>query len=75
MSRVSWRVVLVAGALSAAAFAATDKKQQEEGVIDPKADAALKKMGAYLAGLKSFRVESETVDGLSPRAAPPVPTR
>lgn len=62
MSRVSWRVVLVASAMSVSAFAATEKKDQEEGVIDPKADAALKKMGAFLAGLKSFRVESETVD-------------
>lgn len=62
MSRVSWRAVLIAGALGASvAFAATEKKE-EEGVIDPKADAALKKMGAYLSGLKSFRVESETAD-------------
>lgn len=60
MSRM--RAVLVASVLGAsAAFAATEKKS-EEGVIDPKADAALKKMGAYLAGLKSFKVDSETTD-------------
>jgi hypothetical protein len=35
---------------------------KQEGVIDPKADAALRRMSDYLAGLKSFRVEATTVD-------------
>lgn len=34
----------------------------EEGVIDPRADEALRRMNNYLAGLRSFRVESTTVD-------------
>ena len=54
--------MLVVGAMSASvAFAASEKKE-EEGKIDPKADEVLKKMGAYLSGLKTFRVESETAD-------------
>jgi hypothetical protein len=35
---------------------------EEEGVIDPKADALLRKMSAYVSGLKSFGVEATTVD-------------
>jgi hypothetical protein len=62
MSRMSWRVMLVMGAMSASvAFAASEKKE-EEGKIDPKANEVLKKMGTYLSGLKTFRVESETAD-------------
>ena len=37
-------------------------KSEQEGVIDPAADVALKRMSEYLAGLKSFRVETTTVD-------------
>jgi hypothetical protein len=36
--------------------------QQPEGVVDPSADAALKRMSNYVGNLKSFRVESTTVD-------------
>jgi hypothetical protein len=35
---------------------------QQEGVIEPKADAQLKKMSDYLDGLKSFRVSATTID-------------
>jgi hypothetical protein len=45
--------VFVATAASAA---------EQEGVIDPKADAALHRMSDYLSCLKSFRVETTTVD-------------
>ena len=34
----------------------------KEGVIEPKADAELRRMSDYLAGLKTFRVETNTVD-------------
>ncbi len=34
----------------------------QEGVIDPKADAVLRRMSDYLSGLKSFRVEATTID-------------
>jgi hypothetical protein len=33
-----------------------------ESVIDPRADTALRQMSAYVAGLKSFRLEATTVD-------------
>jgi hypothetical protein len=42
----------------AAKSAAADKA----GAIDPKADAALHRMSGYLSGLKSFRVDTITVD-------------
>jgi hypothetical protein len=34
----------------------------QEGVIDPKADAALRRMSDYLSGLESVRVEAKSVD-------------
>jgi hypothetical protein len=37
-------------------------QNEQEGVIEPKADAALHRMSDYLAGLKTFRMESTTVD-------------
>jgi hypothetical protein len=43
---------------SAAKSAAAEKA----GVIEPKADAALHRMSDYLAGLKTFRVDTTTVD-------------
>jgi hypothetical protein len=59
---MSWRAVLLASAVSASvAFAASEKKE-EEGKMDPKAMEALKKMGTYLSGLKTFKLESETAD-------------
>jgi hypothetical protein len=59
--------VLVGGA---AAATETTKEGQPaaqptaaaQGVIEPKADAALKKMSDYLSGLNSFKVSTTTVD-------------
>jgi hypothetical protein len=34
----------------------------QEGVIDPRADTALRQMSNYVSGLKSFSVETKTVD-------------
>jgi hypothetical protein len=48
----------VAGATEPKGAAATEP----EGVMDPKADAALKKMSTYVGGLGSFRVDTKTVD-------------
>jgi hypothetical protein len=39
-------------------------RAENEGVIEPEADAALRRMSAYLDGLKSFRVDSMTTDEL-----------
>lgn len=36
--------------------------QQQEGVIDPRADAALHRMSDYLGGLRTFRVDTTSVD-------------
>jgi hypothetical protein len=35
---------------------------EKEGVIEPKADAALHRMSNYLSGLNTFRVDTTTVD-------------
>lgn len=35
---------------------------QQEGVIDPRADAALRRMSDYLGGLRTFRVDTTSVD-------------
>lgn len=35
---------------------------RQEPVIEPEADAALRRMSAYLGGLRSFRVDTTTVD-------------
>jgi hypothetical protein len=40
----------------------TAQPKQDEGVIEPKADAALRRMSDYLANLKQFRVESTSID-------------
>jgi hypothetical protein len=42
--------------------AAKSAAAEKRGAIDPKADAALHKMSDYLAGLKTFRVDTTTVD-------------
>jgi hypothetical protein len=42
--------------------AAKSEAPQKAGAIDPKADAALHRMSDYLAGLKTFRVDTSTVD-------------
>ena len=36
--------------------------QQKEGVIDPQADAQLRRMSDFLAGMKSLRVDATTID-------------
>jgi hypothetical protein len=36
--------------------------KDEEGVIEPQADAVLHRMSDYLAGLKAFRIETTSVD-------------
>jgi hypothetical protein len=62
------RAVLIVGSVfvAAAAWAVEPAPEPgesaEPGVIDPRADAALHRMSDYLAGLKSFRVETTTVD-------------
>jgi hypothetical protein len=56
---------VLAGLIAATAMAAAPPSKggrEEEGVIDPKADAQLKKMSDYLAGLKSFRVDTVAID-------------
>ncbi len=64
-----WIVTLAAiGALAAPAPqpkarpAPAPTPAEEEGVIDPRADDALRKMSTYLAGLQSFRVDARVVD-------------
>ena len=42
--------------------AAKSAAAEKAGAIDPKADAELHRMSDYLAGLKTFRVETSTVD-------------
>ena len=59
MRRMTWIAV---GVLASAALAAEPQKKESEGVIDPKADAQLKRMSEYLTGLKSFRVDTTAVD-------------
>src|SRR5689334_12207228 len=39
-----------------------ESASQKAGAIEPKADAQLHKMSDYLSGLKTFRVETSTVD-------------
>jgi hypothetical protein len=41
---------------------ATGTTSSQEGVIDPKADAALRRMSDYTGKLQSFRVDATTVD-------------
>src|SRR4051794_9093749 len=67
--------VLIGGVGGGAAGAAESKEGQppsegaakrsaaeEEGAIDPKADAALHRMSDYVSGLNTFRVDTTTVD-------------
>jgi len=42
--------------------AAKGAAPEKAGMIEPKADAALHRMSDYLAGLKTFRVDTSTVD-------------
>ena len=42
--------------------AAKSAAAEKAGAIDPKADAELRRMSDYLAGLETFRVETSTVD-------------
>ena len=57
-----YRLILVGlfvGGIGQGAGGATETKQ---GPIEPKADAALHRMSDYLSSLKSFRVDTATVD-------------
>src|SRR5262249_47499581 len=53
------QVALLAVLIGGAAWAGAPK---QEGVIDPKADAGLRRMGAYLGSLKTFKGDATTVD-------------
>src|SRR6187551_3000674 len=55
-------IVLLGGAVGANERGGGQPPASSEGVIDPKADAALRRMSDYLAGLKSFQVDTTTVD-------------
>jgi hypothetical protein len=48
----------LASSSSAIAEKKTEKKSEKQGVIDPRADAALHRMSDYLGGLQSFRVKT-----------------
>jgi hypothetical protein len=41
---------------------ASQPQKQGEGIIEPKADEALRRMSDYLGGLKQFRMESTSID-------------
>ena len=73
--RIALIGVLVGGVGGGAAVAADTEQGQtppegaakktaadKQGVIEPKADAALHKMSDYLSGLNTFRVDTTTVD-------------
>jgi hypothetical protein len=66
-----YRLALIGALVGGAAVAAETKQapppsqgaaQEKAGAIDPKADAELHRMSDYLAGMKSFRVDTNTVD-------------
>jgi hypothetical protein len=71
MASMAWMTLLV-GSLAWATEPPTGQRPAtakegaapgtEEGVIDPKADAALRRMSDYLSGLKSLKVDTITVD-------------
>jgi hypothetical protein len=56
-----YRWLLMSALVGGAAWAA-EPKAETEGVIDPQADAQLHKMSRFMDGLKTFRVDSSTVD-------------
>jgi hypothetical protein len=64
MLRMALMTMLVGGV----AWAAEEQAKppgaaaEREGVMDPKAEAALRRMSDYLAGLKTFQVDTTTVD-------------
>src|SRR5262245_38796071 len=58
--RMAFLVALQCGSFSLVHAAAPAKPQQRQ--IDPRADRLLHGMSDYLAGLKSFRVDSMAVD-------------
>jgi len=55
-------LALLAGGVAGATEPKGTNAPATGGVIDPKADAQLKKMSAYLGGLGSFRVDTKTID-------------
>ena len=54
--------VAIATILLGGIAGATGTTSGEEGVIDPRADAALRRMSDYVGKLQSFRVDTTTVD-------------
>lgn len=61
--RVHWVLLAIAVSAAPSTWAATATPPEEpEGVIDPKADAALRRMSDYLGRLRSFRVDATTID-------------
>jgi hypothetical protein len=63
------RATLIMALVGGVAWAVEAKKTAQpsattpaEGVIDPRADAQLRRMSDYLAGLKTLRVDTTTVD-------------
>lgn len=57
-----WFRVAIATLLLGGIAGATGTTSSKEGVIDPKADAALRRMSDYVGKLQSFRVDATTVD-------------
>jgi hypothetical protein len=64
--RMTMMVGVLAGTASIARAGGTQPAKpsgtQQEGVIDPRADAALRRMSDYLGGLETFRVDTTSVD-------------
>jgi hypothetical protein len=63
--RMTMMVGVVAGTAAiahAGTQPASGSSTQQEGVIDPRADAALRRMSDYLGSLESFRVDTTSVD-------------
>jgi len=65
MLRVALMTILVGGTAWATEAKQTRSPagaEAREGVIDPRADAALRRMSDYLNSMKSFRVDATSVD-------------
>jgi hypothetical protein len=57
-----YRLALIGLFVGGVGGGAAGAAETEQGVIEPKADAQLHRMSDYLAGLKTFRVNTTTVD-------------
>jgi hypothetical protein len=60
--RVTLTSILLLGGVASANVPTPAPPSGAEGVIDPKADAALRRMSQYLSGLQSFQVDTTGVD-------------